>query len=204
MQAPFQANRFWDDRYSQAEFVYGTQPNQFFAQALRSLQPGHLLLPAEGEGRNAVYAASQGWHVDAFDFSEEGRQKALRLAAQRGVSIGYELSDLLTFDTPTRYDALALIYVHLAPAPRRDMLVRFAGLLKPGGTLILEGFHPRQIGNPSGGPNAPEFCYTVEELRAVFAEGFSIQQLNNESITLAEGAYHHGPAHVTRLTALKL
>jgi hypothetical protein len=37
-------------------------------------------LPADGEGRNAFYAASQGWIVTAIDSSIKGREKALQLA----------------------------------------------------------------------------------------------------------------------------
>lgn len=203
MQTPFQANQFWNERYSRPDYAYGTAPNAFFAQILSALAPGRLLLPAEGEGRNAVYAATKGWAVDAFDFSAEGRQKALRLAAEQGVSIHYALADLVTFDTTEPYDAIALIYVHLAPEPRRAMLSRYISLLRPGGTLMLEGFHPKQIGKPSGGPNAPEFCYTTDELQAVFSSGFAINQLHDEVITLTEGTYHHGPAHVTRFVATK-
>lgn len=203
MNVPFQVNQFWNDRYGQPDYAYGTAPNQFLADVLAALPPGRLLLPAEGEGRNAVYAAAQGWLVDAFDFSEAGQQKALQLAAERGVRIQYKLADLLMFDTTERYDALALIFVHIPPQPRQIMIRRFMSLLKPGGTFLIEGFHPKQIGNPSGGPSSAEFCYTVDELRALFATGFTIRQLDDQAITLAEGTYHHGPAHVTRLIATK-
>ena len=97
MNAPFQTSRFWNDRYAQPEFAYGTEPNQFFADQLAQLTPGTLLLPAEGEGRNAVFAAQHGWTVDAFDFSEAAQTKARQLAANRGISISYTLGDLLTF-----------------------------------------------------------------------------------------------------------
>ena len=71
---------FWDERYKAKAYVYGKEPNQYFAEKLRELEPGKILLPAEGEGRNAVFAARQGWEVSAFDSSSEGRKKAFLLA----------------------------------------------------------------------------------------------------------------------------
>ena len=66
------------------EYVYGTEPNQFFKEQLQKIIPaGKLLLPGEGEGRNAVYAAKLGWMVDAFDQSSVARTKALNLAKEK-------------------------------------------------------------------------------------------------------------------------
>ncbi len=59
----------WDQRYQDDAFAYGELPNEFFKLQLESLVPAKILLAAEGEGRNAVYAAQQGWHASAFDIS---------------------------------------------------------------------------------------------------------------------------------------
>ena len=67
---------FWNKRYKQKEYAYGEQPNRFFKEQIQNLSPGKALFPAEGEGRNAVYAAQLGWEVEAFDISEEGKNKA--------------------------------------------------------------------------------------------------------------------------------
>lgn len=194
---------FWNDRYGQVEFAYGTEPNLFLQEVLPSLPNGQILFPAEGEGRNVVWAARQGWVADAFDFSEAGQQKAFRLAQKHETHIHYEVADLLTFETTKRYDALALIFVHLSPEDRQTMFGQLLPLLKPGGTLILEGFHPLQIGKPSGGPNQVTFCYTEEELRKFLSDSFIIQQLTNQSVSLTEGTYHNGSAHTVRLIATR-
>ena len=83
---------FWDERYSSIEFVYGTEPNIFFKDELDKLNTGNILLPGEGEGRNAVYAAVKGWNVDAVDFSIIAKEKALNLAEENSVSINYEIT----------------------------------------------------------------------------------------------------------------
>ena len=72
---------FWDQRYSEPGFAYGLDPNAFFVEVLDSLTPGRLLLPGEGEGRNAIYAAGNGWKVSAYDQSIVARDKALEWAA---------------------------------------------------------------------------------------------------------------------------
>jgi SAM-dependent methyltransferase len=201
---PFTNNQFWETRYGQADFAYGTDPNEFLKAALAALPPGRLLLPAEGEGRNAVFAAGLGWTVDAFDFSAEGQRKANALAASRNVTIHYTLADLLLFDTDVPYDALALIFVHLNSADRHHLLTHYSRFLKPGGKLILEGFSPAQIGNPSGGPGSAEFCYTPAELRNALADNFIIDHLTEANYDLAEGEFHRGRASTVQMVATKV
>jgi hypothetical protein len=46
-----------------------------FKEQLIKIPAGTILFPAEGEGRNAIYAATQGWNVNAFDQSIEGKRK---------------------------------------------------------------------------------------------------------------------------------
>lgn len=84
----------WDDRYSSEEFAYGKEPNNYLKEQLEKLNPGAILFPAEGEGRNAIFAAKLGWNVSAFDISEEGKNKALKLAEANNVSIDYQVGEL--------------------------------------------------------------------------------------------------------------
>ena len=88
----------WDQRFASEEYAYGTQPNLYFKEKLTGLEPGTLLLPAEGEGRNAVFAAGLGWEVRAMDFSGQGRIKALKLAERMGVQLDYTIGDLAVED----------------------------------------------------------------------------------------------------------
>ena len=67
--------------------AYRTKPNKFFREQLSQLKPGKILLPAECEGRNTVFAAKNGWQAEAFDLSAAGREKALKLASANNVSI---------------------------------------------------------------------------------------------------------------------
>jgi len=110
-------SNIWNDRYSEKEYVYGEEPNVFFAQQLGKLNSGTIILPSEGEGRNAVYAASQRWRVQAFDSSEAGRIKAVQLAIKKGVPIHYAVEDAVTVNYPESIaDVVAFIYAHFPPA----------------------------------------------------------------------------------------
>src|SRR5215213_10286082 len=100
----------WNDRYSKDECAYGEQPNNYLKEQLEKLAVGTILFPAEGEGRNAVFAAKLGWTVSAFDISVEGKNKALRLAETNKVAIDYQVGELQTLKYDTeQFDAIALI-----------------------------------------------------------------------------------------------
>lgn len=194
---------FWNDRYNQEQMVYGAEPNVFFREQLINLKPGKLLLPAEGEGRNAIYAALKGWQVTAFDFSEAGYKKAMELAEQRGITISYQVTDATQFACePESMDAVALIYAHFPPVLRQEMHHKIISWLKPGGTVILEAFHPNQLGYTSGGPKDKRMLYTAEMLQDDFSQ-LTQQLLKEVEIQLNEGPYHSGPGYVTRMVAQK-
>jgi cyclopropane fatty-acyl-phospholipid synthase-like methyltransferase len=189
----------WDQRFAGKDYFYGTEPNVFFREKLDSLTPGRLLLPAEGEGRNAVYAARTGWTVDAFDYSREGMKKALQLASVHEVSINYHLADINRHDFGNRiYDAVALVYVHLDPVNRPLFHKRVLNSLKPGGFLILEAFSLKQINNSTGGPKSPEMLYTREILKADF-EGQELTYLEEVTFRNDEGPGHSGVSDLVRL-----
>lgn len=198
----------WDERYSSAEYVYGKLPNQFFKQQLDKLAPGVLLLPAEGEGRNAVYAASRGWRVEAMDSSTEARSKALALAAAQDVEIHYQTGNLLDLDYPENsFDCIALIFAHFQPEIRSAYHQKLATLLRPGGTLLLEAFSEEhaayQKTNPNiGGPRQLEYLFSCKQLQNDFSM-LSITHLQVVETSLSEGALHQGVGSVVHLLATK-
>lgn len=193
---------FWDERYSNSEFVYGTAPNDFFKEWIDKQKPGTILFPCEGEGRNAVYAATKGWDANAFDFSEKGKEKAERLAASLKVSIDYEVSEALYYNNNKKFDAIVLIFAHFPEITRKNIHRRLSAMLKPGGTLLLEAFSTDQIKYASGGPRNIELLYSMKLLKDDFSE-LEIQLLQNKEIQLYEGLFHGGKADVVRLIAKK-
>ncbi|MFA5010798.1 MAG: class I SAM-dependent methyltransferase [Ignavibacteria bacterium] len=196
-------NKFWDERYSEQHYVYGKEPNGFFKQWIDKLQPGKLLLPGEGEGRNAVYAAKKGWDVTAIDFSEQAKIKAIKLAEENNVTINYIVSSTADYKYPEQeYDAAALVFVHFAQGLRENVHRSIIKSLKTGGTLIIEAFSKAQIHNSSGGPKDLNALYSIDDFRNDFC-GLNISELSEYHIELKEGDYHKGPADVIRFAAIK-
>lgn len=194
---------FWNDRYRTHKTLYGVDPNLFFKEQLDKLPPGKLLLPAEGEGRNAIYAASHNWQVTAFDFSEQAQQKALAQARELNLAIDYTIQDIRQIILPIQhYDVVALIYVHLEPAVRLNFFAQCVRSLKPGGKILLEGFATDQLKFQSGGPKEKSMLYTITLLQELFGS-LQVELIKQEDILLQEGEFHKGPASVVRLVASK-
>ena len=192
---------FWNEMYGADEYRYGTKPNRFFKQQLDKLKSGNILLPAEGEGRNAVYAASQGWDISAFDISKKGRAKALRLAKERKVSITYELTGVLEFRSETQFDVIGLSYAHFPASIRNKAHKHLLQYLKPEGIVIFEAFAKAQLGNPSGGPKNEAMLFSVEEIKEEFPQ-LEFEFLKEVTIQLSEGNFHKGKAEVIRFVGI--
>lgn len=191
----------WDKRYAGDEYVYGIHPNIFFKDRIKEAVSGKILLPAEGEGRNAVYAAGLGWDVHAFDFSEKARDKAILLSKENKLSIQYEVHSIEEADYEKEsFDMLAFIYVH--SSNRQDNHRHLINFLKPGGTVILEAFSKGQIKNNTGGPKDIDMLYSIKELEEDFSQ-LSELEIWEEEVVLDEGNFHSGKSSVIRLVGKK-
>ncbi len=195
---------FWDSRFAEKGFAYGTEPNAFLVSQKHLLKPrAKALAVADDEGRNGVWLAQQGLDVLSVDQSAVGLAKTRELAAQRGVSIRTEQTDLTTWKWPeNEFDVVAAIFIHFPSAVRAPMHARMYAALKPGGVLILEAFTPKQLEYKTGGPQDLDRLYTADMLRNDFGMGERL--LLEEAITgLNEGPYHHGQSAVVRLVLRK-
>ena len=194
---------FWDQRYSEPGFTYGKEPNEFFRQNIDILSPGNLLLPGEGEGRHAVYAAQSGWNVTAFDQSRVAKDKALEWAGSLGLKINYQLSDLVDFKClESDFDLVALVHIHLTASIRHSAHKQMTACLKPGGLLIMECFHKTQLQYRTGGPTVEELLYSEQDLLKDFA-GMEILTCENVILYKEEGRYQAGESSVIRFIAKK-
>ncbi|GAK76473.1 bifunctional 2-polyprenyl-6-hydroxyphenol methylase/3-demethylubiquinol 3-O-methyltransferase UbiG [Nonlabens sp. Asnod3-H03] len=193
---------FWNERYAEKEYVYGTEPNVFFKEQLDQLVAGNVLLPAEGEGRNSVYAALQGWDVVAFDISTSGKVKAMQLSAAQKVVVDYQVTSVLDFKTDIKFDTIGLCYTHFPVEIRKDAFQHLLKFLKPNGTVIFEAFAKAQLGKPSGGPKNFGMLFSIEEIKDEFPE-LEFKLLEEKTIELSEGNYHKGKAEVIRFIGIK-
>ncbi len=200
---------FWNLRYKQDEFAYGKEPNVYFKNAIAKLNlSGKILLPAEGEGRNAIYAAKKGWQVLAFDTSKEGKNKALTLAKNEHVKIKYKVGELDSLNlAKNSFDAIALIYAHFPTKVRPQLHQQLVELLKPNGYLILEGFSKNHLAyrakNPNvGGPDSLEMLFSKTDILNDF-KALKIIEIAETQIQLNEGRFHNGVGSVIRFIGQK-
>ncbi|MBL1215092.1 MAG: class I SAM-dependent methyltransferase [Ignavibacteriae bacterium] len=193
----------WNERYSSEEYIYGTKPNKFFAEQISKLEPGKVLFLGEGEGRNAMHAAKLGWDVDAVDYSEAGKLKALKLAEQENVNLNYMVGDVTKFDfEENNFDAAVIIYLHLNEKDRNKVHKNVIDILKPNGKIILEVFEKSQIKNDTGGPKNIDLLYSLEDIFEDFQD-LDIIKFSNETIHLNEGDLHNGTASVIQYVGEK-
>jgi SAM-dependent methyltransferase len=201
-------SEFWNERYATDEYAYGVLPNEFLKSELSKLTPGTILFPADGEGRNGVYAAKQGWTVFAYDVSIEGRKKAQQLAEKNGVIINYSIHSFEDMPyRPNQFDAIALVYSHFPSLKRPAFHKALISLMKPGGIFILEAFSKNNIeyvtkNEKVGGPRDIDMLYSVGELQKDFSS-LEIIKLDEEVVALQEGLYHNGTGAVVRFVARK-
>lgn len=195
---------FWNQRFSGDDYAYGIEPNRYFKRNIDTLKSGSLLLPGEGEGRNAVYAAKQGWNVTAVDFSVAAQVKANKLAVDHNVEINYVLK---TLDDAVleeeSFDVAAIIYLQLEQDKIERLFDKVFKSLKPGGTIIFECFSEKQLGKASGGPKTIARLYTIPQIRALLEPASEVTYLQEEEISLKEGEYRSGTAMVIRALAKK-
>ena len=199
---------FWNNRYADTAMAYGKEPNIFFKNQLAKLETGKILLPAEGEGRNAVYSATSDWEVSAFDISEEGKKKAAIFAEQSNVSIDYKIGG---FDeviyAEEAFDCIGLIYAHFPAHLKSGYHKTLDTYLRKGGIVIFEGFSKNHLANntenpKAGGPKKAEMLFSIEEIKQDFSN-YEIIELSEQEINLSEGLYHNGKSSVIRFVGRK-
>jgi 2-polyprenyl-3-methyl-5-hydroxy-6-metoxy-1,4-benzoquinol methylase len=180
----------WDERHAAREPIESFEPDPTLIDEIGSLRPGRALDLGAGDGRNAIWLASQGWHVTAVDFSQVALDRGRALARARGVRVEWQLADLLEW-TPGagRFDLVTLFFIHLPPHERRDVYARVAAAVAPGGTLLIVGHDRTNLADGVGGPQDPAVLFTPGEVAADLA-GFRVDRADVVRRRATDG---HGP-----------
>lgn len=193
----------WNERYSQAEYVYGKNPNDFLAEVVQQIPRGRVLCLADGEGRNGVYLAQQGCQVTAVDGSSVGLEKARKLAAERSVEIETIVADLAEFlIQPNSWDAIVSIFCHLPPTVRAYIHRQVVSGLRSGGVFVLEAYTPRQLQFKTGGPPTAELTMELTTLQEEL-EGLEFKHAVELERDIQEGLFHQGRSSVVQVLAIK-
>jgi 2-polyprenyl-3-methyl-5-hydroxy-6-metoxy-1,4-benzoquinol methylase len=200
---------FWNNTYRSIKSVYGNEPNEYFKTQLLKLKSGKILLPAEGEGRNAVFAAKLGWEVSAFDFSKEAKIKAESKAKKNHVEIDYKLGTPNSLNYPENYfDCIALIYAHFPSNLKVSYHKKLSKYLRKNGIIIFEAFSKahaelKAVNGKKSGPLDVNMLFSIEEIKNNFCN-YKIIELKENQINLNEGLFHIGESKVIRFIGKKL
>lgn len=197
----------WDERYSGAEFAFGTEPNDFLREEFTRIPAGgRVLCLAEGEGRNAVFLAEQGYQVTAMDLSEVGLRKAEQLAKDRGATITTEVADLAEYQFgEDKWDAIVSIWAHVPKTIRQHIHAQIIPALKTNGVFILEAYTQQQLEMEAvGGPPASEKerFGSLATLQAELAELEQVVGVEKRRI-VSEGKRHQGLSAVVQFIGKK-
>ncbi len=194
----------WDTRFRAPDYIFGKEPNAFLkAQAHRLPSAGTALSVADGEGRNGVWLAQQGLDVLTIDYSPAALAKAQALAAERGVRLRTEVTDVFSWRWPTNaFDVVAVIFIFAPPEERPTFFANLTGALKPGGLLLMQGYRPSQLEYRTGGPPDAERLLTRTMLEQGFGEMTELDIREHDS-AISEGTSHVGMSALIDLVAKK-
>ncbi len=195
----------WEERYATPDYLFGKEPAIFITEKAEYLKSGQsALVVADGEGRNSVFMAEQGLVVTAMDGATNAVEKAKALAQERGVTVDFQVADIMTWDwDAVQYDLVVAIFIQFSgPDARAEVFEGLKRSLKPGGVLLLHGYTPEQIDLGTGGPPFVENMYTEELLRQSFAD-LDILELNAYHREVQEGRGHSGMSALIDLVARK-
>jgi SAM-dependent methyltransferase len=193
----------WDERYSAEEYAYGTTPNKFLEENVNCIPKGRILSLAEGEGRNAVFLAKQGYSVTAVDASLVGLNKARKLAEENEVVVEFIHTDLAAYDLgENKWDGIVSIFCPLPSSLRKDLHKKVIIGLKRNGVFLLEAYTPDQLKHGTGGGNSVDLMQSEESLSFELA-GLKFKHLIELERNVIEGLYHTGIGAVVQAIASK-
>jgi len=193
----------WDERYSTEEYAYGTAPNEFLVEKVSWIPKGKVLSLAEGEGRNAVFLAKQGYSVTAVDASLVGLNKARRLAEEADVQVEFIQADLADYELgENKWDGIISIFCPLPSQLRKELYKKVIAALKPTGVFLLEAYTLDQLQHGTGGGSSADVMQSAASLSVELA-GLHFEHLVELERNVVEGAYHTGIGSVVQAVARK-
>lgn len=204
MSASGSASEFWNQKYQAEEYIFGKEANDFIISVTPPAKAGQTAYaPADGEGRNGVFLARQGYQVTSTDIADLAVAKAHKLATEKQLAVNALVADAL--DPPFAdhsFDVIVVCFMHFRPDDEMRFMTVNKRLLKPGGLFILEGYTIDQIPLKSGGPKDPDMMQSAVGLRAYFSD-YDIVSLTEQRRQLNEGPRHQGEAATVQLLARK-
>jgi 2-polyprenyl-3-methyl-5-hydroxy-6-metoxy-1,4-benzoquinol methylase len=197
-------SELWDERYAKTDYLYSDRPNEFMKRYFEGLDPNgaRVLLPGDGDGRNGLWLAKQGFRVEAFDYSKVASEKANRRAREAGLAYSSRYQDVNDWaPEKSQFDFVVIVFLHLEKAAWEYLIEASLATLKPGGSLIIQVFSKDQLGKTSGGPKDLGLLFEPEDFHEL-TERFDSFELSKEDSEIAEGSLHTGLASLISFKGL--
>jgi SAM-dependent methyltransferase len=195
---------FWNKKFSRDGYLYGTKPNQFIKNSYDNFKKSEkVLCLGEGEGRNAIFLAKNGYDVEAIDASDIGLDKLYEQSILENVEIKTSCIDINNWQPDKKYGAILFTFMHLQREELKSLLEKIETALKNKGFLVVEVFAKSQLERNSGGPKDLELLYSMDDFRDNI-KNLKIHKLEEVTVELDEGKGHQGEASVIRLIAQKV
>ncbi len=193
----------WNERYNTKDYAYGVDANDFLAEMANHIPQGRVLCLAEGQCRNAVFLAKQGYQVIAVDWSQIGLERGRQLAHKNKVEIDTICCDLSKFKIkPKSYSGIVSIFGHLPQQVRAQLYQDAIGGLVSGGVFILEAYTPEQLTLKTGGPKDIKLLASMDTLCAEL-EGLEFKIARKLKKERYEGKLHCGYGFIVQIMGFK-
>lgn len=200
--------QMWNERFSELSYAYGEKANEFLQDHVMALNGPKIVCFAEGEGRNAVFLASRGYDVTAWDYAQAGLDKTIALAAKTQVRLWTKLVDVIKDELPeAQFDSAVMIYGHFHKTQQKNVFERLMRVVKPGGTILFEVYSEQQLeyqqqGLGKGGPRTVDELYAPEDVLR-WIKPYEVRRFFYGEQVRNEGKYHAGRSHVIQVIVRK-
>lgn len=170
---------FWNERYRSSPLVWSGNPNPQLVAEIADMPPGRALDVGCGEGADAVWLAVRGWEVLAVDISgvalQRGAQHARGVDPAAATRIEWRQADLLVNPPePDAFDLVSAQFMQLPPEPRARLFSALAAAVRAGGTLLIVGHHPSDLGTGVRRPPLPELFYTADAVAGLLDDSWTV------------------------------
>jgi SAM-dependent methyltransferase len=169
----------WNERYRSSHRLWSGKPNLQLVTEIADLPPGRALDVGCGEGADAIWLAGLGWHVVAVDISDVALERAAQHARARAPTtptrIEWRQADLVARPPePESFDLVSCQFMQLPPEWRARLFPALVRAVRPGGTLLVVGHHPSDLGTGVRRPPMPELLYTADEIAALLDNDWTV------------------------------
>lgn len=184
---------FWEGHYREQGGGHGNSPNPSLVDEIGDLAPGRALDAGSGHGADALWLASQGWHVTAVDISPTALAGAQHRATSQGTDIDGRIdwveADLASWSPPEgSFELVTSHYVHVPAAGWPAFVRRLASAVAPGGSLLIVGHDVSGFGAHG---SAAEAYVTVEEIAALLDPADWDVEVAETRTRTVSGAHSH-------------